>query len=102
MAITLTNAESHGERPNQPVFMHRATVLFDTAYPTGGETLGLSSILPDGANVIFVAAEHQAGYDFVYDYANDKLKAIDMATDAEVTNATNLSAVTAVIFVIAY
>ena len=101
MAITLTDVAGTGERPHQPIFVHRMTVLFDTSYPTGGEVLGLSAEL-DGATILSVCAEAQAGYDFLYDYANDKLKVLDMSTDAEVTNGTDLHTVTAVVTVVAY
>lgn len=101
MAITLTSADSTGARPKQPMFVERFTVLFDTSYPTGGEELGLSAEM-EGATILAVLPEAQAGYDFLYDYVNDKLKAIDMATDAEVANTTDLHTVTAVITVIAY
>ena len=45
---------------------------FDTSYPTGGEALDLSALIP---NLVGVFIENKSGYYFEYDYTNKKILA---------------------------
>jgi hypothetical protein len=78
------------------------SVAFDSSYPTGGESMDISDMFTSLKAVFF---ESKGGYVFEYDYGNKKVKAMmgdnDSATDGpmvEVTDKTNLSALTAVKF----
>ena len=80
--------------------MWLGTIDLDSSYPTGGEPLG--GISATGRKVHFAQANGR-GYNFAFDYANQKLLVFqgdnDNAADApgiEVPNATNLSTVTAI------
>jgi len=82
------------------VCMAMGQIDFDNSYPTGGESLDLSTDVPSLWMVFF---EPKAGYIFEYDYANKKVKAFyadcDFAGDKaliEVANAADLSALTGV------
>ena len=45
---------------------------FDSSYPTGGEALDLSALIP---NLVGVFIENKSGYYFEYDYTNKKILA---------------------------
>ena len=94
MALTVSyNAPSDPERFTRNRAVLFGTVDFDSSYPTGGETLDLSGYFD---TVQFVLAEPTSGYVFEYDHTNLKLKAY--TAGSEVSNATDLSAVTGVNF----
>lgn len=74
-----------------------ATCTFDSSYPTGGEPLTPADL---GLNTIdYLAANTDGSNAFVWDKANNKLKAYT-AAGAEVANATNLSAVVIRLFAV--
>lgn len=111
MTIALTLNNETGGRPSAPVYQLDLSIVLDTSYPTGGYT-GFSTMvaaaaraatppLPDtfaAADVYGIKILDCAGYVPAYDKTNDKLKlywcAGAGAPMTEVTNATNLSAVT--------
>jgi hypothetical protein len=67
-----------------------ADIALDSSYPTGGEAISASQF---GLNSIdFVMPSFSAGYDAEYDHANKKLKMF--TAGSEVTDTTDLSAVT--------
>lgn len=63
---------------------------FDSSYPTGGEAVDLSNYFSSVLGA--VALPGALTYYTVYDVANSKLVAYTRSTDAEVSNATDLSA----------
>ena len=80
-------------------------VTFDSSYPTGGETLDLSKLIP--VTLEFLFALPASGYFFEYDLTNKKLKAYYFDYDAgadgaaiEVANTTDLSAVSTTFFAV--
>lgn len=85
------------------VVIRQGTLAFDASYPTNGEVFAKAALGVD--TVLFAWIGPSAGYQFAYDYANDKVKAFysdnNNAGDGvhiEVPNATNLAALTAVPF----
>lgn len=72
------------------------TFDFDSSYPTGGEDFDVSAYFPKG--VVAVLPMPKDGYTFEYDKDNKKIIAYS-AADTEVTDATDLSALTAVSFI---
>lgn len=71
-----------------------ARVTFDSSYPTGGETLNLSDIgMRDVECILTDGAE---GYHLKWDKTNSKLLVYSSAA-TQVTNATDLSALDAVV-----
>lgn len=93
MALTVTNLKRNSVGNRRTV---TATVTFDSSYPTGGESLTPTQI---GLKTVdFMAAEPQGGRTFPYDHANKKLMAF--ASTTQVTNATDLSAVSTVVWAI--
>lgn len=69
-----------------------ATFLFDSSYPTGGESLPLATL--GLLRVDSFIADGAGGYAFQWDNTNKKVKAFS-ASGTEVANTTDLSAVTA-------
>jgi hypothetical protein len=55
------------------------TITFDDSYPTGGESLDLSTKMAD-LNVVFI--EPTGGYVFTYDHSNKKVMAYYADYDA--------------------
>ena len=78
-------------------------IAFGSSYPTGGEDI--TDITDKFKTCLHIICEAAGGYSFEYDKTNGKLKAywVDTTTDgapqAEVTNATDLSGVTAAKFI---
>lgn len=76
------------------------TIAFDSSYPQNGEPLTANDIGMDQIDSIRIDPKN--GYTFEYDYTNAKVKAfwvdttVDGAPQAEVTDTTDLQAVTAV------
>lgn len=69
------------------------TVALDNSYPTGGYSIALNQFgLQNRVDILL--AEDAKGYGFEWDYTNKKLKAYSTG-GTEVTNATDLSAITA-------
>lgn len=78
-------------------------IAFDDSYPTGGEALDLSNFF--SRIISFIAFEPTAGYIFIYDRTNKKVKVYYADYDAgadgaliEVADTTDLSALTEVYF----
>jgi hypothetical protein len=96
-----------GSQPSSPIFHDVLTFTGDTSYPTGG-TLGFGAAIKafygDGRQVLAVVGQDCGGYFVTYEPATDALKVWKCAGSAapavEVTNATNLSAVTFNVLVI--
>lgn len=92
---------------SKPVFMFLLTFTGDTSYPTGG-TVGFEAycelILQRSLDVLYIVPEDTGAlYTPVYDRSADALMVYTAATGthAQVTNATNLSATTFNVWVIA-
>lgn len=68
MALTITNQKTS-------VFGNKRTatfdVAFDSSYPTGGESLSLSLIGLNEANIVLIS--QKSGYVFEYNYTNNKV-----------------------------
>lgn len=100
MAIGLiTKAE--GGAAVGPLFVDRISFAADGAYPTGGTAAMLAAIqakIGAGRDILAVIPQDCGGYMVTYDHTADKLKvywcAGAGAVPVEVTNTTNLSAVT--------
>lgn len=75
-----------------------ATVTFDNSYPTGGEPLAASAL--GLASIDFLSLSGTNANTFVWDRANNKIKAFVRTTGAEVANATDLSAVVLDVFAV--
>lgn len=88
MALTISNLQ-HGVSGNKRENI--ADVAFDSSYPTGGESLTPAQLGLTSVDVVL--SDHKAGYNFVYDKANQKLLAYNGTT--QVANTTDLSAITA-------
>lgn len=102
LAITLKEGRAVIEKCGLGLKMLHGSLAFDSSYPTGGEPLDLTAYFPN--SVHFVLIEPQAGYVFVYDYANKKVMAYwtgasTSAVLAQITDTTNLSALSAVHFI---
>jgi len=76
------------------------TITFDSSYPTGGESLTVSNV-GLSSKIEFIAVTDASGYNFQYDYTNNKVLAYWPNSDAtapsvgkQVANTTDLSAVT--------
>ena len=102
MALTITKVFSHPV-PVGDKWMSVYEIAGDASYPTGGYSLLPSDLgfapTNDPEFHCEVKAAPGAGYLFTYDHVNQKVKAYWTgaglsAVLAEVTNATNLSAVT--------
>lgn len=96
-----TSIDSAGYVPKAPSFVDRIQFTGDTAYPTGGTAgfkASLQKVTKDLRTPFAVLGQDCGGYVPVYDEANDKLKVFWCAGNgapmSEVTNATNLGAVT--------
>jgi hypothetical protein len=92
MGLTAANDAIVQEAPK---YLCHLDVTFDDSYPTGGESLDYDDYIPSGCTVHGVVCRSDATYRFEYDYVSKKLVAITWADGAEVTNGTNLAAVTA-------
>jgi hypothetical protein len=74
------------------------TLAFDSSYPTGGEAVTESDFSAELGTLVHLSVEPTAVYThWVYDKTNDKLKGYT-ATNTEIGNTTDLSALTAVPF----
>lgn len=107
MGLTITNKTVGGGIGNEVkiigsnvVKMKPFNIDFDNSYPTGGESLDLSSYFKE---LINVQINPKSGYVFEYDYTNKKVMAYygdnNNAADGpliEVPNATDLSSLTGV------
>ncbi len=98
MALTIT--KSSNARGTLSHYLNRqvqlkavsVSIAFDSSYPTGGEAFSFP-----GMNVLeHVFIEGTGTYYFVYDYANNKILAYTHADGEQVTDAADLSALTAV------
>lgn len=103
MALTLSS-DTPTIRGQQKVW--EGTVTFDNSYPTGGE-----SFTPGDAGFVSfdrVQVDSVGGYVFAYDESNEKILAywvdttVDGAPMAQVSNAEDLSSVTANVTVYGY
>lgn len=83
--------------------IREGTIDFDTSYPTGGESITLADFKLTG--IYYVVFQPTAGYFFEWDYTNKKVKVFYIVASAlspaaaaatEVSNATDLSALTGV------
>lgn len=79
-----------------PFNMLTGTFDFGDSYPAGGEDFDLKPYFPKG--IVNVNVFPKSGYTFEYDETNKKIIAYS-AADTEVTDATDLSALTGVSFV---
>lgn len=82
MAITATNAKYSGRQPSAPTYVDCIDVLCDALYPAGGWPLSLTTLLPNGVEVIAVLAEVKdatGGFVLQYDRATSKLLAFECA-----------------------
>ena len=79
--------------------LHHRQVDFTSSYPTNGEALTAAD-LGFTSKPTIVLAIPKGGFEFEYDYVNEKIKVYWSAAAgsalAEVTNATNLSTLTGV------
>lgn len=92
MALVVTYAKR--KRMNDGTIRQPGTMAFDSSYPSGGEAVTGWDATKILAHTIYSSST----YDFTYDHVNKKVVAWDTGTGAEVANATNLSALTAVKF----
>lgn len=96
MAATPTVLKSEiNENKTSSVLTGTFTVALDSSYPTGGYSL-------TAAGLGFTTLDYVRAYEsasntrrYVYDHGNSKLMAFVSATEAEVANGVDLSAVTA-------
>jgi len=110
MAVTVTKKLDYVPQAHGPIqIMCIAEIAFDASYPTGGEALTPSDFGMTYAIEAVIAFGAKGGYEFDFDKANQKLKAIyydyDAAADGaaiEVANATDLSAVKPLCLVIGW
>lgn len=105
MSLTVTIDPEKGiiEKCAQNFKLLTGKIAFDSSYPTGGEALDLSNHFD--RLIAFIAFEPTAGYVFIYDRTNKKVKVYFADYDAgadgaliEVADTTDLSALTAVYF----
>jgi hypothetical protein len=99
MAVTVnTVTQTVAAASNQP---HRQALIdidLDTSYPTGGYPISLVGVTnADGYAIALVEAEPRGAYRFFWNPSTEKLLAFVVSSDSasEVTNGTNLGAVTA-------
>jgi len=102
ISVTLKEGRSVLDKCGLGVKMISGSIAFDSSYPTGGESLDLTPYFATQVHLVLI--EPQAGYVFAYDYTNKKVMAYwtgatTAAVLAEITNATNLSALSAVHFI---
>ncbi len=97
MALTIASSGGHGGTGGELAHislnnarMRTAKVTFDSSYAEGGESL--TPVMVGLDEIYAVLAPPQAGYNFEYDYTNQKLKAI-LASGGEVPIFSNLTAV---------
>lgn len=90
MAVTVSN-QAPIKVGNKKVVLQ--TIAFDSSYPTNGEVLTIGQLGLTMADQILIFPS--AGYTFNYDAANSKVKAY-ASSGTEVSNTTDLSALTAV------
>jgi len=95
MALTITK-DHYGVSGD--IRRHIATIDFDSSYPSGGEALTPADLALREIKTLIV--ESKDGYQFEYDYANEKVKAFEAGADGgaldEVADSTDLSSVTGV------
>ncbi len=98
---TFTRILQEGQKASAPTPMDLVSFTGDSSYPTGGYSgfaAKVRTMSGDGRAPLAFIPQDCAGYHPVYDQANDKLKifwcAGSGAAMSEVTNATDLSAVT--------
>jgi len=102
LTVTLKEGRSVLDKCSLGLKMLAGSIAFDSSYPTGGESLDLSGYFPNAVHLVLI--EPQAGYVFVYDYTNKKVMAYwtgatTGAVLAQITDTTNLSALSAVHFI---
>lgn len=98
----LTKVDGTGQEPSAPMFVDRVSFAGDSSYPTGGTpafAAKLQALTKSGRKPFAVFSQGCGGYVVEYDEAADKLKVLATGASsgavlAEVTNTTNLSAVT--------
>lgn len=96
MALSATTASSYAAKAiSEPLNKHVSVfrMVGDAAYPTGGSTLP-SGVKPVGSSFYGVAINTSGNWTNAYQWNNDtqKLMAFVTDTEAEVANATDLSA----------
>jgi len=91
LTITIDKTENTGS-----IMMTRGTIAFDSSYPTNGESLTANDLGLNTLDVVMISPNTATVFE--YDYTNSKVKAYRGAL-AEVSNGTDLSAMTAVKFV---
>jgi hypothetical protein len=83
---------------------NRATVTFDSSYPTGGEALTAAAFGLSDIQDVFVEQPNTAGIDVRYDSSAEKLVIYDedntSGVAAEVANASNQSTVAVRVLVV--
>ncbi|MCP4573225.1 MAG: hypothetical protein GY838_12800 [bacterium] len=101
MAVTVNSVtQSVAAESNQPHRQALISIDLDASYPTGGYAVSLVGVTnADGYAIALVEAQPRADYRFWWNPSTNKLMAYVVSSDSvsEVSAATNLSAVTALL-----